>query len=470
MYIRIWSLAAMAALSAPAAAQPTLRIVDPVVIVGGQRMSASVNIEQPYFRYLDVIVPGVGRYVVSDRAFAGARRSGEFDGDHLAFTVDGHSVRVRSAEPILDAPGVLPAYVRYHAAPAGERRGGTVVRFAASGAPGATAGAMRPPARGTSANTRIQASTDRNTRLGELDAERERLEAELVRARAERDAASAERTLRAAQRRPTPVPPQASVAPPGWAASTPSSLAVERDALAAELARVRAERDVLRARVVAAPPVAAAPATTDDVARLRVELARVEAERSAAVRQRDSLRAEAARSSAGARAIDSESARAADRAAADVAALRAELDLMSEELTRVRAERDAIRAGNTGVVPLDLPDRRRGPGYDEPGGRLAISLPEFDHGRLQNVDEVRAVMAETLLRPDALLGRASGDVLVMFVTDTTGAVVQAEVAVPVAPDVDIAAERIVRRMRIIPPRVRGRPAVLRSQVRVRFSR
>jgi hypothetical protein len=40
----------------------------------------------------------------------------------------------------------------------------------------------------------------------------------------------------------------------------------------------------------------------------------------------------------------------------------------------------------------------------------------------------------------------------------------------VAPEVDIAAERIVRLMRITPPRVHGRPAVLRSQVRVRFSR
>jgi uncharacterized small protein (DUF1192 family) len=475
MSFRITSLLVLATLATPALAQPTLSLVDPVVVVGGDRMTAAGDVYQPHFRFLDVIVTGIGRYAVSDRPFTGARRSGEFDGESLAFTVDGHSVRVRSAAPILDAPGVLPAYVRYHPAPAGERRGRRTVRFAASGiaATGATAGGVRATGRGISDDPRVQAEAERNARLGALDAERDRLEAELARARAERDAASAERTLRATQARPVPPPtqPPASAAPPGWAASPPTALAVERDALAEELARVRAERDALRARVGTTPPGAsAAPATAGEVERLRAEVARAEAERRAAIRQRDSLRAEAARASSGARAVDGESARAADRAAADVMALRAELDLMSEELRRVRAERDAIRAGHTGAAPLDLPDRRTGPGYDEPGGRLAISHPDFDHARLMNVGEVRTAMAEALLRPGVLLGRSSGDVLVMFVTDTTGQVVQTELAEPLAPEVDIAAERIVRLMRITPPRVHGRSAVLRSQVRVRFSR
>jgi hypothetical protein len=477
MSVRALLALLVAALAAPALAQPSIRLVDPVVVVGSERMhAAGVVVDQAQFRFLDVVVPGAGRFVVSDRPFTGARRVGEFDGTSLAFTVDGQSVRLRSAEPILSSPGVTPAYVRFHASPAGERgrRGMRDVRFSASGtaaaAPAAPSAGVRATGRGISDDPAVQAAAMRNARMGELDAERDRLEAELVRARAERDAAAAERALRAAQ---TPAPPpaaSASSAPPGWAAGSPSALAAERDALAQELARVSAERDALRARLNATGSTASTPATADEVTRLRAEVARAEADRRAAVRTRDSLRAEAARAASGARALDGESARAADRAAADVAALRAELDLMSEELTRVRAERDAIRAGHRGVAPLDIPDRRPGPGFDEPGGRLAISLPDLDHARLLNVGEVRTAMAETLLAPAALLGRSSGDVLIMFVTDTTGQVVRTEIATPVAPDVDTAAERIVRLMRITPPRIEGRPAVLRSQTRVRFSR
>jgi TonB family protein len=472
MISRFWYLLAVAALAAASAAmaQPTLRLVDPILIVGTERLAAAgVTIDQPRFRYLDIEVPGTGRYVVSDRPFTGARRAGDFDGENLAFTVDGRSVRVVSTQPILSATALHPAYARFFPAQGSQlgRRGRREVRFYASsesvsvagGARVAGAQGVRASGRGVSDDPNAQALAERNARLAAMDAQRDRLEADLARARAERNAAAAERRLQSDAR-----PADPSGRPGGWN----TEHAARHEALTAELARVTAERDALRARVLAAEAGSHA-ATPDEVTLLRAQLARAEAARVEALRSRDSLLT--ARSHAGGNdPLAAENARAADRAAAEVVALRTELDLMEAELERVRAERDAIRAGARTAAPLDLADRRQGPGFDEPGGRLAISLPDFDYGRLQNVDEIRTAMAETLMRPDALEGHSTGEVLVMFVTDTTGQVTRTEIARGTTPMVDEAAERIVARMRIVPPRVDGRPAVLRSQVLVRFSR
>ena len=70
----------------------------------------------------------------------------------------------------------------------------------------------------------------------------------------------------------------------------------------------------------------------------------------------------------------------------------------------------------------------------------------------------------------ALLTRAQGDVLVLFVTDTDGRVAEATVAEPLGSGLDALAERIVRTMRFVPPTVNGVPTVFRSQVTVSFRR
>ena len=230
-----------------------------------------------------------------------------------------------------------------------------------------------------------------------------------------------------------------------------------------ETARLQAEVRRLEAALADRPAGADADA-------LRAEIARLRSSRGANATAVDSLRQALA-------LAETESARAADRAAADVAALRAEVDRLDAELRRVAEERDRLRTGTGGAwAPAGGPGvntHASGPGpLDQPftEGRLAISLPGFDHGRLRNADEVRAIMAGALLPVAALQGRSSGDVLVMFVTDTEGTVVRTEIAEPVTPEVDAVAEEIVRTMRITPPQVDGQNAVLRSQVRVRFSR
>ena len=74
------------------------------------------------------------------------------------------------------------------------------------------------------------------------------------------------------------------------------------------------------------------------------------------------------------------------------------------------------------------------------------------------------------LPPSPRLDRASGDALVLFVTDDTGRVTEAAVAEPVGNGFDALAERLVLAMTFEPLIVEGLPARLRSQVLVRFSR
>ncbi|MCH7628879.1 MAG: TonB family protein, partial [Proteobacteria bacterium] len=70
----------------------------------------------------------------------------------------------------------------------------------------------------------------------------------------------------------------------------------------------------------------------------------------------------------------------------------------------------------------------------------------------------------------ALMTRAAGDVLVLFVTDDDGWVIRAEVAEPIGSGLDIVAEQIVRTMHFKLQSVEDLPAALRSQVTVAFNR
>ncbi|HEX9950980.1 MAG TPA: hypothetical protein VGB53_04370, partial [Rubricoccaceae bacterium] len=107
----------------PAAAQ-TFRLVDPALTVDGRRVGVvGAPLVQEPFGVLAVSVPGSGTYRISDRPFAGSQRVGEFEGDGLVFALDGRSVRLRSAGPILDTAGPTPAHVRFDAAEPGAPRG-----------------------------------------------------------------------------------------------------------------------------------------------------------------------------------------------------------------------------------------------------------------------------------------------------------------------------------------------------------
>ncbi|HYE96306.1 MAG TPA: TonB family protein [Rubricoccaceae bacterium] len=98
----------------------------------------------------------------------------------------------------------------------------------------------------------------------------------------------------------------------------------------------------------------------------------------------------------------------------------------------------------------------------------SISFVGFDFARLQNAAEMREALAEAVYPEDAREAGIQGDVLVLFVADTTGRIIR---AVPARRrgGLEEAAAALVRQMRIIPPRIGGVPAELRSQVVVRFT-
>ncbi|HLA63075.1 MAG TPA: hypothetical protein VK610_01500 [Rhodothermales bacterium] len=512
---------ALALFALPAAAQPAFRLASPVVVVDGVRAEqAGLVLEQPAFRFLTIAAPGYGRFVVSDRMFTGARRAGEFDGTVLALTIDGRSVRLRGAEPLLATRAVVPAYARFDADPAGRPATAATVRFAVAGAAPTTdavAGTreIRASGRGLNPDPAVRTAATDNRVAARLSAEIERLDAEVARLQAEVARLQSELSRREGLRPAANAAVRNADAARADAAAARAELATARTeatAARADANALRAERDRLRedlavrdtetrrlhARVTALEArLAAAPPSTDTEA-LRAELALARGTRSVSSAEGDSLRAELAR-------VGTENARAADRAAADVAALRAEVDRLDAELHRITAERDALRSTvgaststgtttgtttSTGTGTSTSTTTTTGTGMAEAGGpgvttrtttrgpldqpftegRLAISLPNFDHSRLRNVEEVRGVMANALLPVAALEGHGSGDVLMMFVTDTAGNVVQTEVTESVTPTTDAVAQQIVRAMKIVPPTVEGQNAILRSQVRVRFSR
>ena len=154
----------------------------------------------------------------------------------------------------------------------------------------------------------------------------------------------------------------------------------------------------------------------------------------------------------------------------EIANARRERDDARLRLGPLRAERDALRRDR---------DRLRGElariqtaPPAPPNGELAtsrLSLPDFDLARLDNPEAIRARLADTPYPEWAVASRLGGDVLVLFQTDTRGAVVRTAVPRPIGGGLDAIAEEIVRAMRFRPVRADGQATRLRSQVVVRFT-
>ncbi len=122
--MRLFSLVAIGLIAAGASAQTTFRLVDPLLSVDGRRMaSIGAPLVQRPFGVLQIQVPGVGTYTVSERPFAGARRAGEFDGNGLVFTSRGRTLRLYSREQILSLDGAVSAYVSVESPTSRRRRG-----------------------------------------------------------------------------------------------------------------------------------------------------------------------------------------------------------------------------------------------------------------------------------------------------------------------------------------------------------
>ncbi|MDX1420060.1 MAG: TonB family protein [Rubricoccaceae bacterium] len=259
----------------PAQAQERFRLVSPTLLVGTRSLEVVGGpLEQDPFGHLVLTVPGVGRYVVSDRPFEGARRAGQFSGETLAFTVEGQSLRLRASAPLLSSPDPVYAYVRRE--PAGDAVGPAVVSLSGARASVADAPASPPEDR------RARAVEERL----QDDAERDRLRRDAARLREE-----VSRLEREVARLRAPAPRT------GSGPETASHLRARveaaeaaRNALVAQVAALRAERDDLAERV------RALEAERDDLRATRAHLERdqalLAAERDALHREAEALRAD----------------------------------------------------------------------------------------------------------------------------------------------------------------------------------
>lgn len=140
---------------------------------------------------------------------------------------------------------------------------------------------------------------------------------------------------------------------------------------------------------------------------------------------------------------------------------RSERDLAAAERDAARAERDALR-----LQVASLLAQRTTPATGPTTG--AVSLPGFDFGRLRNAPAIERRLAALAAAGWGAPGRAAGEVVVLYQTDTSGRVVRTAVPVLLGGGLDAMAEALVSEMLFAPPVVDGLPAVLRSQVAVRF--
>jgi TonB family protein len=94
------------------------RLMYPTIVVDGVDLGEQGSrFDDHAFRFAHVTLVGYGRFVMSDRAFAGATKAGHFDGARLDATVGGHTLSLRSTEPMFAGGERVPAYVRFDAAP-----------------------------------------------------------------------------------------------------------------------------------------------------------------------------------------------------------------------------------------------------------------------------------------------------------------------------------------------------------------
>ncbi|NNF58221.1 MAG: hypothetical protein HKN04_08255 [Rhodothermaceae bacterium] len=495
--------ACLFALVSGAAAQTALHLTAPTLLVDGTpRTVDGAPLHQEPFSYVELTIPEHGTYFIAPRSFSGARRAGQFVGRTLAFTVDGRSVRLQSGTSLLGTDEPVFAYIRLD--PSGASRTAGPARLtgptssvstasnrprtsqqtaASSGATQAEAGRMQTdPRTQAAANGQLAAETEhlrrRAVELGmqheALQDERQQLvqtvtmlEASIAQTTTERDQLRQEAEARRAALAQASAGRTAASEEVAALANSRSTLQTDATALQADIAvlaaevqrlrrertRLGAERDDLAARPDRARTTR--PALPTDPARLRARLEIAEQERddyavTIAGLRRDNVALQARFDSLAdeLRALGDAHVRLQD----DRDQLVRERDVLHQEAEQLRS----ALLGGQGIPAAPLPST-------EP--QRGISLPGFDLRRLQNEDAIR-----TRLTNATRLNLPEGDVLVLFVTDPTGRVVETAVAETVHPDLMAFATTLVRAMMFVPSQMEGAPVPLRSQVTLRVAR
>jgi len=91
----------------------TAHVRDGVLTIDGMVAKVQLNYEIDHMGYMYFFVPGVGTAVVSMGPLVdGVKIADGFDGDKLAFTVDGHSVELSSGTSLLAKHKKADVYVR----------------------------------------------------------------------------------------------------------------------------------------------------------------------------------------------------------------------------------------------------------------------------------------------------------------------------------------------------------------------
>jgi len=335
--MRLLSLLAVGLVAVGASAQTTFRLVDPVLSVDGRRVaSIGAPLVQIPFGVLQIQVPGVGTYTVSERPFAGARRAGQFDGNGLFFTSRGRTIRLYSREQILSLDGSVSAYVAVTVSSSRRRRGLAQLSVAdAVDGRGTRSSASEPVAARVASGPRPSRS-DRPA-AAYLDQMAARDASERPR-RADRPAATYLERMNASVATPDPT---TSSPRPATSSASEDQLADDVDALTTERDRLRTERTQL------ADALARAEAERDRIDRDYAELRqRTEAAEAEATRA-GALRSDLSRSESSAQALRTERDR-----------LAAELDARDRSIAMLRAE-DGDRESRMPAVLQELADTRR---------------------------------------------------------------------------------------------------------------
>ncbi len=383
--------------AAPAGAQ-TFRLIDPALTVDNRRVGvAGAPLVQEPFGVLALSVPGAGVFRVSAAPFDGAAAAGEFDGDGLFFAIDGTSVRLRSAGPILDGQASVPAFVRFDALPGATPRTPAtgLARASVSDTPGGTprssadiAGRATPP-RGPASvarpapDARAEADALRQT-LGRVTAERAALEAERDRLRAQR------------------------AAQPGGTAEALAQATARSESLTADAERLRAERDQIAAARDRAEDERTRLAGQLDDARVRADAARGTSAQAVAAGDLDRLRADIVARDQTLAALRIES----DDRSIRLAETDAALGQVQRALVAMTAERDAaLTARDAALTERDAARRDRDartqgastPDLTAERAALATERADLDAARARLAADRAALAAAPAGDPSGLL-------------------------------------------------------------------